>query len=218
MHDRSDMEPISITKEISDLFLSHEIPFHAEGEWIVPFSKLPAMRATWFQREGSGVLEIEVLLEDERIVNECFAGIGSSIEGIKDALQNFCVNSFHVFLAAFWELNDSDQVVTETWSFHGKKYTSFIGNFGTRCSAGEKAEIPEGCLESIQTAIQNSPLEFSVSWFRCFFCNFAGERTFEALKNNEVWELGLSALQSLNWKEKESYYSVRSFLIIKENA
>jgi len=131
------------------------VPFHVEDEWVVPMSKLPAIRATWYPRE-------------EKVVRES-------------------------------TMPDQDQVMSEKWSFHGKTYTVFIGNLGTR---GSKGVNPE----------QNK-----LSWFRCFFCDVSGNQTFEALKNNEDWQPGLSALQSLPWLKTNGYYSVRNFLIIKEN-
>lgn len=212
------MEPVFLVKELSDLFSAHEVPFDIyKNEWIVPLSKLPSIRATWYPREDTGLLEIDVLLEDQRIINESFAGIGLGYEGIKDALENFCINSFHVFLAAFWGLNDLDQVLTEEWNFQGKIYTVYIGNFGTRSSTGVKPAIPTGLFEAIENAIKNEPLESNLSWFRCFFCNLKEDQTFEALKDNEVWELGLSTLRSLQWMETNGYYSVRIFLIVRES-
>ena len=212
------MEPITLETELSELFGAHEVPFHVENEWIVPLGKLPAIRATWFPREDSGLLEVEVLLEDDRIINECFAGIGSALEGINDALQNFCVNSFHVMLASLWDLNDPDQVTTESWSFEGKEYTAFIGNFGTRGSAETNAEIPDKLFEKIEKTIRRETLKDKLSWFRCFFCDVSGKQTFEALKNNESWESGVAALKSLPWIKTNGYYSVRNFLVVRENS
>jgi Family of unknown function (DUF6348) len=212
------MEPATLENELSDLMKAHDVPFHVENEWIVPFSKLPAIRATWYPRESSGLLEVNVLLEDERIINECFAGIGSGSEGIRDALQNFCVNSFHVLLASLWSLDDPDQVMTEHWNLAGKKYTAYIGNFGTRGSNEVDAQIPQGLFETIEKAIKSESLNNDLSWFRCFFCDVSGEQTFEALKNNEVWESGVEALKSLLWVKTNGYYSVRNFLVLRKNA
>jgi len=44
-------------------------------------------------------------------------------------MQNFCVNSLHVLLAAFWQLNDSEQVTTEEWKISGKSYTAYYKGF-----------------------------------------------------------------------------------------
>lgn len=212
------MELITLENELSELMSAHGVEFHVESEWIFPFSKLPAIRASWFPRENSGLLEVEVLLDDKRIINECFAGIGSGREGIQDALQNFCVNSFHVLLASLWDLSDPDQVMTEQWTFEGKAYTAFIGNFGTRGSKEADAEIPQDLFEVIEKAIKSESLAEGLSWFRCFFCDVSGVQTFESLKNNEVWEAGISALKTLPWAKTNGYYSVRNFIVIRKNA
>ncbi len=212
------MEPITLEKELSELMTGHELPYHIENEWVVPLGKLPAIRATWYPREDSGLLEVDVLLEDKRIINECFAGIGSGREGLNDALQNFCINSFHVLLASLWGLTDTDQVMTENWNFRGKEYTAFIGNIGTRGSGEVDAEIPDGLFETIEKSIRNEPLKDNLSWFRCFFCSVSGEKTFEALKDNEVWQSGVSALKTLPWANTNGYYSVRNFLVLREKA
>ena len=212
------MEPVSLVKEISDLFSGHEVPFHIKDEWVVPNGQLPAIRATWFPREGSGLLEVETLLSDERIINECFAGVGEGKNGVLDALQNFCVNTFHVLLAAFWDVIEPDQVMIEEWDIKDKSYTAYIGNLGTRDSDGVEARIPDGLFDAVKKAVIDTPLNCDTSWYRVFFCNVYGEQTFEALKNNEVWEAGLSSLKSLHWVSVDGYYSVRNFLIVRENA
>lgn len=211
------MEPVSLLDELSELMKAHGIQFHTENEWIVPYGKLPAVRAIWYPREHNGLLEIEVLLEDERIMHECFSGIGVGREGINNSIQNFCINSFHVLLAAFWKLNDSEQVTTEEWGIGGKSYIAYIGNFGTRGSHGVSPKMPENLFETIEKTIQKESIDHEISWFRCFFCNVSDEHVFEALKNNEVWEYGLSALKSLQWKKVDDYYSVRNFLVLKEH-
>lgn len=39
--------------------------------------------------EKTGRLDVDVLLEDERQLQEAFAGIGSGEDGLQDALRNF---------------------------------------------------------------------------------------------------------------------------------
>lgn len=93
-----------------------------------------------------------------------------------------------------------------------------MGNLGARGSDGVEPNIPDGLFESVEQTILDSPLDGAVSWYRVFFCNISGEQTFEALKNNEVWEAGLSSLKALPWVKVDGYYSVRNFLIVRENA
>lgn len=212
------MEPVSLAKELSGLFSAHEVPFHVQQGWIVPHGQLPAIRAIWFPREDSGVLEVETLLNDQRIINECFAGIGEGRNGVLDALQNFCVNTFHVLLAAFWDVNDPDQVTVENWNIKGEWYTAYVGNLGTRGSDGVEPHIPDGLLDSVEKIILDTYQDGGTSWYRVFFCNVSGDQTFEALKDNDVWEAGLSSLKALPWVKVDGYYSVRNFLIVRKNA
>ena len=208
------MDPISLVDKISSLMEAHRVPFHVEDDWVVPFSKLPAIRAYWYPRDSSGRLDVEILMSDNRVIYECFAGIGSGDVGVVDALQNFCVNSFHVLLACFWETFDKDQVEIERWLVKDKPFTAYVGNFGIRGSSGVEAKIPKDLFPEIERTIKNELLDESVHWFRVFFCEVSGEFTFEALKDNERWENGEITLQSLDWVKQNGYYSVRNFIVL----
>ncbi|QQS06950.1 MAG: hypothetical protein IPK50_08640 [Fibrobacterota bacterium] len=210
------MEPLTLENELSELMAAHQVPIHVEGEWVVPFGKLPAIRATWYPRLGRGLLEVEVLLEDRRVIVESFAGFGEGREGIGDALHNFCVNSFHVLLASLWGLSGSDQVSTERWTIGEKEYAVFVGNLGTRGTHDANVVIPRGFFEAMEKAVKSEILGDGWLWFRCFFGNVSGDHSFEALVNNEVWESGLAALRSLPWTKPDGYFSVRLFLMLIE--
>src|SRR5688500_10328905 len=120
-------EPESLVNHVSQLMQAHGVACDIEREWVVPNGALPAIRASWFPRAGSGVLEVEVRLENKPILNECFAGLGDGKAAIGDALQNFTTNSFHVLLAAFWNIDDPQQVTTEDWTVSGTTFRAFIG-------------------------------------------------------------------------------------------
>lgn len=210
------MEPLDIKEYICELFQAHEVPFHTENEWIVPYGELPAIRSTWFQKEASGVFEVEVLLDGGRVINECFSGFGVGKEGILNGLENFCVNSFHVLLSAFWRKHEPEQVEIENWQISGVNYKAYIGNLGTRATAGVEASIPETLFESLEKAIKKETLESEISWFRIFFGSVSGEFTLEALKENEVWEKGISMLSTQPWEKPEGYYSVRNFIVLRK--
>ncbi|AUI88070.1 hypothetical protein BS333_17000 [Vibrio azureus] len=210
------MEPLDIKEYICELFKAHEVPFHTENEWIVPYGEFPAIRATWFQKEAIGVFEVEVLLDSGRIINECFAGFGVGKAGIINGLENFCANSFHVLLSAFWKKHEPEQVKTDNWLINGVKYNVYIGNLGTRTTNGVEASIPESLAESLEKAVKSETLESEISWFRIFFCSVSGEFTFEALKENEIWEKGISMLSTQPWEKTEGYYSVRNFIVLRK--
>ena len=210
------VEPVSLKQQMAQLLSTHELPLHEEGEWVIPNGELPAIRATWFAGEKSGRLDVELLLPDNRVIDECFAGMGAQQEGVADALHNFSVSSMPVFLAAFWKINNPEQVTTQEWIIGGKPFIAYVGNFGTRGSVEANASIPEGLLESIKTAVMNKNSASGIQWYRLFFCNIAEEFSFEALASNEPWESGVTALKNLPWEKSPGYYSVRNFLVLRE--
>lgn len=208
------MNPISIKDQLSALMTSHDVPFHIEEDWVVPFGQLPAIRAIWYPREQSGVLEVEVLLAQEQVIIECFAGFGTGSDAINDAIHNFCVNSFHVFLAAFWHQVDDNQVLVEDWIVNQQHFSAYIGNFGRRSNLLTEPNIPDRLFLDVQNAIEADVLAQHPHWFRVFFCNVSGDFTFEALHNNEIWEKGLNALRLIDFEKADGYYSLRLFLIL----
>ena len=210
--------PLSLVDHLSRLMQAHGVAYQIEREWVVPNGALPAIRASWFPRTESGVLEVEVLLENKSIVNECFAGIGAGEAAISDAFQNFTTNSFHVLLAAFWNRVDPQQVTTEEWVVSGKSFRAYIGNFGTRGSVGIKPSVPSELFPAIQSAIEREPLSQDWHWVRHFFCDVKGERTYEALLDNQPWEAGIESMRSIAWVKSTGYYSVRNFLVLRPAA
>lgn len=197
------------------LFAAHGIPVTLENDWVLPHARLPAIRALWYPREHSGRLDVHTLAEKDVLIEECFAGIGQGDVGFRDALANFTTNSFHVLLAALWNVCDPDQVVQENWQIAGRAFEAFIGNFGTRQSDGFAASIPHGLFDTLAATIQREKLTGALHWFRFFFCNVAGECTYEALKDNAPWDEGLRCLQAAPWTRHDGYYSVRLFIALR---
>lgn len=202
------------TSFIAKLFEQHGLQCVVENDWVFPNGQLPAVRATWFPSDLSGVLSVEIVVREGLIIEECFAGMGEGERGLKDALINFTLNSGHVLLGALYGKNDHDQITIENWNFGDKSYTAYIGNFGTRASAGVECRIPEGLFDAIQATILRESLTNDLHWFRLFFANLQNEFTFEALKDNENWEAGIRCLQERDWQPDEGYYSVRLFLVL----
>jgi Family of unknown function (DUF6348) len=66
----------AVTEALSDLLSRHGLVGAREQDWIVPNGQLPAIRALWHPRETSGRLNVHVLLEKGRVLEESFAGRG----------------------------------------------------------------------------------------------------------------------------------------------
>ncbi len=210
------MESSEVINSLKLIFDKHGVNCTVEDDWVIPYGRLPAIRAFWYPSEQNGRLDIQVLVENDVLIEECFAGIGAGSQGYYDALQNFMVNSLHVFLAAFWDLNDSEQVVTERWQVLDESYSVYIGNFGTRSSEQVNFSIPNGLLAEIENTLKKESLHENTHWIRIFFCNVSGEQIFEALLDNKNWESGVSCLKQISWEKNEGYYSIRNFILLRK--
>lgn len=199
---------------------AHDVDVTSENDWFIPNGSLPAIRCIWHEapEKQSGRLDVHVLIDQNIMIEESFAGIGEGISGLKDGFQNFAVNSLHVLLAAFWEVDDPEQVLTEDWKFGSKEYKVFIGNFGTRATDGVHPGVPEDTFSFIENALKKMELSEDVHWVRTFFCNIGKDRIYESLLDNENWKAGEKALKKVNWPESEGYYSVRNFIVLRKNS
>lgn len=213
------MEQSDVNVHLGELLKSHGVDISTEEDWFIPNQSLPAIRCIWHASPNnkSGRLDVQILIEDNLVLEECFAGIGSGKDGFLDGLQNFSVNSLHVMLAAFWGVNDPEQVETEVWDIGDAKYTAYIGNFGTRGTNGVHPGVPSETFSKIESAIKVTQLKEKTHWFRAFFCNIGDEKKYEALIDNAHWLEGEAALNNIEWPKSGDYYSVRNFLILQKN-
>jgi hypothetical protein len=199
-----------------ELFKRHGLASTVHDDWVLPGGELPAIRGTWHPGETNGRLDVQVLVRDGVLIEELFAGFGAGDVGLADGLQNFTINSFHVLLSSLWHRHDPEQVLTEVWTVAGRRFSAFIGNVGTRSSAGITPSIPAGLMPVLETAIRSEPLEHDLHWFRFYVGHVNGEFIFEALKDNEPWLAGVSALTSCEWTRCDGFYGARLFMVLRE--
>ena len=184
----------TIQEYLSTLFEEHGLACMIHNEWILPNSDLPILRAFWYPNGPSGELDVQIVVRENVIIEECFAGIGEGDTGLSDALANFTTTIFHVLLAALWQKDESEQVVPEDWEVNGKGYTAYPGNFIVRSFESIQPEIPSELFPNLQQTIQSEPLTGDIHWFRLFLGNLKGDFTYEATKDNEVWDPGVRCL------------------------
>ncbi|MBA1246495.1 MULTISPECIES: DUF6348 family protein [Pseudomonas] len=209
------MTTLNPTDALKLILEKHGLTGAVYDGWVAPNNQLPAIRARWYPGEGSGRLDIHVMVEEGVLVEEIFAGIGEGDEGLANAFENFIANSLHVLLAAFWEIDAAEHVSVENWLINERRYRAYVGNLGIRAAKGSTSELPENLVPSIHTTIQNMPLKGNTHWFRTFFCNYNQEHRFEALSDNIHWEEGASNLQALPWSRDDGYFSVRNFVVLR---
>jgi len=200
-----------------ELFKRHGLESNVHDGWVLPNAELPAIRGTWHPGETQGRLDMQVLVRDDVVIEECFGGIGAGDVGLSDGLQNFTINSFHVLQSSLWSCHDPEQVEIEEWTVAGQRFSAFIGNIGTRSSNDVRPSIPANFMSLLEAAIRSEPLEQDLHWLRVYVGQVNGEFTFEALKDNEPWLNGANALTSCEWKPREGFYSARLFIVLRPN-
>lgn len=183
--------------------------------WVLPEGRRPAIRADWYPSGNglTGVFRVLILMPDGVYIEEACGAIGDGEEAIKDGFAKFMNNSFHVLLAALWQRDASERVVTKTVDTRSGRFT---GYFGPTCGYGAP-HFPEDLTERIDRCLEEATFSGDLHWIRLFFSNYQNKFTFEALNNGEPWEHGLHALQACPWTPDERYYVVRVFLILRRN-
>ncbi|MXO33491.1 hypothetical protein GFU95_00495 [Apibacter sp. B3889] len=203
---------------LANMLLAHDLPSIEYKDWLLVDEQLPAMRAETFDfkeyENGAGIrLDITLLLASKKTISESYLGIGKNkISAIQNAFQNFVANSFHVFLSAFWQITNDDQIGIEEWEIKGKKWKVYIGNFGCKGDFN----IPENLFKIIEEQIQEENLEEDLYWLRIYYANVnSREIMIETLKNNEVWPEMENKLKTVAWDSSDKFYSLRNFIILK---
>lgn len=203
---------------LANMLLAHDLPSIEYKDWLLVDEQLPAMRAETFDfkeyENGASIrLDITLLLASKKTISESYLGIGKNkISAIQNAFQNFVANSFHVFLSAFWQITNDDQIGIEEWEIKGNKWKVYIGNFGCKGDFN----IPENLFKIIEEQIQEENLEEDLYWLRIYYANVnSREIMIETLKNNEVWPEMENKLKTVVWDNSDKFYSLRNFIILK---
>lgn len=199
------------THVMVELFQAHGIRCLQHEGIAYPQERLPAIRATWYPGESVGRLNVDVFLQDKRLLQESFAGLGSDDKAaFTQALENFCSNSLHVLLAALWGVADQERVTHQRWQIGEQRFDAYIGHLGLRGTP----RIPDGFLDAITATIRSMPLDNRIHWLRNYYFSYQQHRTVEALCDGELYQAGIDTLASLDWEATDELFSVRNFLML----
>ncbi|MDR1876620.1 MAG: DUF6348 family protein [Flavobacteriaceae bacterium] len=203
---------------LANILQAHELNMVEYNDWILVDERLPAISASTQDcrkyENGAGIrLDIIVLLDENRVIRESFPGIGKDeLSATQNAFQNFYANSLPVFLSAFWQVENEEQVGVEEWEIQGNVWNAYIGNFGCKGDFN----IPENLFSTIENQIQNEKLEENIYWFQLYYANInKEEKMIEVLKNNEEWPALTDKIKTICWNDSDKFYSLRNFLILK---
>lgn len=230
--------PISVNNHLIEILKSHNIEIFEEKEgWIIfpkrsvvaPNGKIYSARSPKLagqivnesQHPTFVNVQLDILVEllDRRVLIESFAGIGNNQEeAIKNSVQNFLYNSLHVLLYAFFDLKD-EQPTEENWRINNKDWKAIIGGFGVKKLEDISIQVPESVFSTFESLIKRQKLNDDIHWFRLFYAQQNNQiLDCETLFDNEIWEEANKELAKLNWEKFEPYYSVRNFLILKNES
>ena len=207
-----------IQNHLIDLFAEHGVPLEADEDWLLTEGEdFPAIRGIWHEGKegGMGRLDIDIVLDEERTIEESFGGIGGGKTGCRDALDGFARNDFHVVLAACWHTVNRKKLAVHELTAGVQPFTLYIGDFTLRGEKDAPLAIPEDGLSALEAAIATAPLSADVHWIRVFYGNVGdGGTQVEVLLDNEPWPAGHKAIASVDWPQHERYYSLRNFIAL----
>jgi|SRR5215467_2488896 len=203
------------------LLQSHGVRTSNYKEWVLGGTDLPAIRAS-LQNTGRSEttrLDVELCIAPGQTIIESFGGVGKDAEqATNDAVENFCKSSLHVFLAAFWNHVEPDQVTLENWEISGASWSAYIGSQVCRGTDAFDVPVPADVFPLTEMFIKKLLLRGDLHWVRTFYCNVKDQqKTSEALLDNNVWTDLQDAARHLKWPPTDKFYSVRNFLILKKS-
>lgn len=207
------MQDAALQKHLLRLFQRHDVELEVDEDWLVTDGDFPAVRATWHEGAAGepGRLDVDIVISEERHIEESFAGHGVGEAACRDALDAFERSVFHVLLAACWYVTDDRRLQTLGWELGVRTWDVFVGPW---LSSRDDVGVPQDILPALREALQGEMLGPSLHWVRVFHRRGDdGQVSAEVLLDNAPWPAGDRMLASLSWPASGSY-SVRGFVAL----
>lgn len=204
----------SVQTQVLRLFERHDVELELDEEWLVTDGDFPAVRASWHEGTAGalGRLDVDVVISEERHIEESFAGHGSGDAGVRDALAAFERNAFYVLLAACWYVTDDRRMQLHSWELGVRTWDVFVGPLAF---SRDDVAAPDGLLSGVQEALRNESLSGQLHWIRLFYRRADdGSVLAEALLDNQPWPGGDRLLAQLAWPSSGPGYSARCFMAL----
>jgi hypothetical protein len=204
----------NLQSDLLRLFERHDVELEVDEDWLVTDGDFPAVRANWHEGEAGapGRLDVDVVISEERHIEESFAGYGQGDAGVRDALATFERSVLYVLLAACWYVTDDRRIHVQNWDLAARSWDVFVGPM---TSGHENFSAPEGLLPALQDALRNESLSSELHWIRLFHRRtHDGSVIAEALLDNEPWAGGDRLLGQLVWPSTDTEYSARCFIAL----
>jgi hypothetical protein len=208
------MNDNALQNDLLRLFERHDVELEVDEDWLVTDGDFPAVRASWHEGAAGapGRLDVDVVISEERHIEESFAGNGSGDAGARDALIAFQRNVLYVLLAACWYVTDDRRIQLQSWDLGMRSWDVFVGPLAL---SRDDVAAPEGLLPALHDALRNESLSGELHWIRLFHRRADdGSVVAEALLDNQPWPGGDRLLAQLNWPSTEKGYSARCFIAL----
>ncbi|MBB5360535.1 hypothetical protein HDE76_003779 [Rhodanobacter sp. ANJX3] len=202
------MDSAALQKYLLRLFERHDVELEEDEEdWLVTDGDFPAIRASWTPAtaDAPGRLDIDIVISEERRIEESFAGFGDGDAACRDALKAFEQNTFHLVLAACWYVTDDRRMQITAWDIGVRTWDVFIGPFTVR-GVDDAVAMPPEAMASIETALKRESLTPELHWVRVIHRRDShGEGRTDVLLDNEPWPTGVQALSGVDWPAVGDY-------------
>ncbi len=208
------MDSLALQKYLLRLFERHDVELEPDEDgWLVTDDDFPAIRAIWHEGVAAepGRLDVDLVLSEERRIEESFVGFGDADAGCRDALQTFERNAFHLLLAACWYVTDDRKMRITSWDIGVRTWDVFIGPFTIR-GDGELSVPPEA-MDAIETALKREVLTPELHWLRLTHRHASDDARCQVLLDNEPWTAGTLALDAVAWPNGADY-SASCFVLL----
>jgi hypothetical protein len=199
------MDDATLQRYLLRLFERHDVELEPDEEWLMTDGDFPAIRAIWHEGAAGtpGRLDVDIVIGEERHIEESFAGEGVGEAACRNALEAFERSVFHVVLAACWYVTDDRRMQLQSWDIGVRTWDVFIGPL---VSSRDDVEAPAELVSDLRSALQNESLSPELHWVRLFYRRADdGQISTEALLDNEAWPAGDRVLTSLAWPDGAGY-------------
>jgi hypothetical protein len=208
------MDDRALQRSLQLLFERHDVELEVDEDWLLTEGDFPAVRASWHAGESGapGRLDIDVVLSEERRVEQSYAGYGTGETACRDALERFAQGDLHVLLAACWYVTDDRRLDLASWHIGVRSWDVFLG---TPTVEGAEVALPDELAAAMARAVQDEMLTAQLHWVGWLLRHAPdGTVAVEALLDNEPWPAGDRVLTSVSWPPSPQAYSARGFLML----
>jgi len=210
-----------ISTYLFNLLNSHGLGANRFKDWVMIENGFPAVRAFYTPPDKagqSGRLDVQVLLAEGIVVEECFAAFGDSdTEAISGALAQFSASMFHPIIQACCGLENDDQVVSDYWKIgRFSRLKIWSGNIAMRLSEGVAVDVPDDWLKGVAGLAKTMSFRKGYNWASLYFARLDDDLPISDCRLiNEPWPVADEMTKALDWPQASGFYGARMFVLMK---